>query len=56
MFIETENYIGPDRRFRKAGPPAEFGVGRRKEDAENAAAAEAVAGNEPSSEVQETTA
>lgn len=36
MFIETETYIGPDRRFRKAAPPAEFGVGRRRDDAEAA--------------------
>ena len=29
-FIETDNYIGPDRRFKNAGPPD--GVGRRKTD------------------------
>jgi CheY-like chemotaxis protein len=40
MFIETETFIGPDRRFRKAGPPAEFGMGRRREDIEAAEAAE----------------
>jgi len=61
MFIETENFIGPDRRFRKAGPPAEFGIGRRKDDAEAAAAAEAVANAEAAdgaagAEPQETTA
>ena len=56
LFIETETYIGPDRRFRKVGPPAEFGIGRRKDDAEAAAAAEAVAKNETDAEIQETTA
>jgi CheY-like chemotaxis protein len=40
MFIETETFIGPDRRFRKSGPPAEFGTGRRREDIEAAEAAE----------------
>jgi CheY-like chemotaxis protein len=29
-FIETDNYIGPDRRFKNTGPPE--GVGRRKTD------------------------
>jgi CheY-like chemotaxis protein len=29
-FIETDNYIGPDRRFKNTGPPD--GVGRRKTD------------------------
>jgi CheY-like chemotaxis protein len=29
-FIETDNYIGPDRRFKNTGPPD--GVGRRKSD------------------------
>jgi CheY-like chemotaxis protein len=56
LFIETETYIGPDRRFRKVGPPAEFGIGRRKDDAEAAAAAEAVAKNETDAEIPETTA
>lgn len=32
MFIETETYIGPDRRFRQLGPPAEFPDGRRRDD------------------------
>ncbi|MCA3721739.1 response regulator [Phenylobacterium sp.] len=41
MFLETESYIGPDRRVRKLGPPTETGAGRRKEDADAAAAAEA---------------
>jgi CheY-like chemotaxis protein len=40
MFIETETFIGPDRRFRKSGPPAEFGIGRRREDIEAAEAEE----------------
>ncbi len=31
-FIETDDYIGPDRRFHKVDPPAEFGAGRRRED------------------------
>ena len=29
-FIETENYVGPDRRFKSIGPPN--GVGRRETD------------------------
>ncbi len=29
-FIETDNYIGPDRRFKNTGPPE--GTGRRKSD------------------------
>ncbi|MDE2184122.1 MAG: response regulator [Alphaproteobacteria bacterium] len=29
-FIETEDYIGPCRRFKNVGPP--YGVGRRKTD------------------------
>jgi DNA-binding response OmpR family regulator len=29
-FLFSENYVGPDRRFRDAGPPD--GVGRRRED------------------------
>ncbi len=29
-FIETDNYIGPDRRFKNTGPPN--GAGRRKTD------------------------
>jgi len=29
-FIESENYIGPDRRFKSIGPPG--GVGRRSTD------------------------
>ena len=29
-FIETDNYIGPDRRFKNTGPPE--GAGRRKTD------------------------
>jgi len=32
MFIETETYIGPDRRFKQMGPPAEFPDGRRRDD------------------------
>lgn len=56
LFIETETYIGPDRRFKKGGPPAEFGVGRRKDDAEAAAAAEEVAKNGSNADVEETTA
>lgn len=30
QFIETENYVGPDRRFRQIGPPD--GLGRRSTD------------------------
>ncbi len=30
-FIETDNYIGPDRRFKNTGPP-EGSTGRRKTD------------------------
>lgn len=32
MFIETDSYIGPDRRFKQAGMPAEFPDGRRRDD------------------------
>lgn len=32
MFIETESYIGPDRRFRQAGMPEDFPDGRRRDD------------------------
>ena len=31
MFIETDTYVGPDRRFKREGPPAGM-AGRRKED------------------------
>ena len=55
--------MGPDRRFRKAAPPSEYGVGRRSGDAEAAAAAEAAKAevaaqskqDDPTAEVQETT-
>ena len=61
MLIWHENVIGPDSRVRKAGVPAEFGIGRRKDDAEAAAASEAVANAEAAdgaadAEPQETTA
>jgi DNA-binding response OmpR family regulator len=39
-FLFTENYVGPDRRFRDDGPPD--GKGRRREDQEVAAKAPAV--------------
>ena len=32
MFIETDTYIGPDRRFKQSGMPAEFPDGRRRDD------------------------
>jgi len=31
MFVETDTYVGPDRRFKREGPPAGT-AGRRKED------------------------
>jgi hypothetical protein len=31
MFVETDSYVGPDRRFKREGPPAGM-AGRRKED------------------------
>lgn len=31
MFIETEDYVGPDRRFKREGPPAGM-AGRRADD------------------------
>ncbi len=31
LFIETETYVGPDRRFKREGPPAGM-PGRRKDD------------------------
>ncbi|HEY8573645.1 response regulator [Phenylobacterium sp.] len=39
-FLFSENYVGPDRRFRDDGPPD--GVGRRREDKVGQAAAAAV--------------
>jgi CheY-like chemotaxis protein len=56
MFIETETFIGPDRRFRKSGPPAEFGTGRRREDIEAAEAAETPEDSATEATSQETTA
>lgn len=32
MFVETDNYVGPDRRFKQEGPPADFPEGRRRDD------------------------
>lgn len=32
LFIETESYVGPDRRWRNAGPPIDFPDGRRRDD------------------------
>lgn len=32
MFVETDDYVGPDRRFKQQGPPAEFPEGRRRGD------------------------
>ena len=32
MFVETDTYIGPDRRFKQMGTPAEFPDGRRRDD------------------------
>ncbi len=32
LFIESDNYTGPDRRFKFEGLPAEFPAGRRKGD------------------------
>lgn len=32
MFVETDDYVGPDRRFKQEGPPAEFPDGRRRDD------------------------
>ncbi|MDR3508340.1 MAG: response regulator [Caulobacteraceae bacterium] len=31
MFVETDTYVGPDRRFKREGPPAGV-TGRRKDD------------------------
>jgi hypothetical protein len=31
MFIEAQNYVGPDRRFKRLGPPAGMD-GRRSDD------------------------
>ena len=33
-FLETDNYMGPDRRFQNLGPP-NGGPGRRKTDADD---------------------
>lgn len=43
LFLETDTYIGPDRRFRTQPPPLEFGAGRRKEDLEVVADSDAAA-------------
>ena len=32
LFIECDTYVGPDRRWRNAGPPVEFPDGRRRDD------------------------
>ncbi len=32
VFIETDTYIGPDRRFKQAGMPVDFPDGRRRDD------------------------
>ena len=32
LFIECDGYVGPDRRWRNAGPPLEFPDGRRRDD------------------------
>ena len=48
MFIETETYIGPDRRFKQAGMPEEFPDGRRRDD--RPAEVGAVAGDNMSQE------
>jgi CheY-like chemotaxis protein len=32
LFIECDSYVGPDRRWRNAGPPVEFPDGRRRDD------------------------
>ena len=32
LFIECDGYVGPDRRWRNAGPPIEFPDGRRRDD------------------------
>jgi DNA-binding response OmpR family regulator len=45
-FLFSENYVGPDRRFRDDGPPD--GKGRRREDQEAAPNGAAVAIEQPS--------
>ncbi|WP_374570136.1 response regulator [Phenylobacterium sp.] len=32
VFIESETYFGPDRRYKHEGPPPEFPDGRRRDD------------------------
>lgn len=32
MFIETDSYCGPDRRYKNLGPPSDFPNGRRRDD------------------------
>ena len=41
LFLMSDGYVGPDRRFKDDGPPK--GVGRRREDAARQAKAEAEA-------------
>lgn len=35
-FVECDNYVGPDRRFKEAGVPEGLAAGRRREDAAQA--------------------
>ena len=32
-FVESDKFVGPDRRFKEGGVPEKVGVGRRREDA-----------------------
>ena len=32
MFLETDTFVGPDRRFKQAGMPIDFPDGRRRDD------------------------
>jgi hypothetical protein len=32
-FVESDKFVGPDRRFKEGGVPEKVGAGRRREDA-----------------------
>jgi len=45
LFLASDNYVGPDRRFKNDGPPS--GAGRRREDLALQAQADAPAEDQP---------
>jgi CheY-like chemotaxis protein len=51
-FLETDHYVGPDRRFQNLGPPADSS-GRRKTDSDSLDVGEAVTRNLDQDELDE---